>query len=176
MKKHVAVIAALIGIFTVMGGCKKDPAKEQAAATNQAAGQANDQVKEDLAGYSSSVAKITKPLETLGKLTEDLAKAKTANAYASKLRKEFVPLVTGVVTQMETLKPATKEVLDIHNAYLASIKDLAAGFNEMAAAVEKNDDKLVSAAEAKINSFKTADAKFMQEYLALAKKYNITIK
>jgi outer membrane murein-binding lipoprotein Lpp len=177
MNKHAALIAVMIGTLTIAGGCNKDKAKDQpqGQVTNLAANPANDQVKEDLVKYSSAVNKIMKPLEAIGGLTEELAKAKTAKAYVAKLRKEFVPLVTEALTQIEALKPSTKEVQDIHSAYLASFRDYAAGLTEMADAVEKSDDKLVKIAEDKINAFKPAYAKYAKDSSELAQKNNIKI-
>lgn len=178
MNKHAALIAVMIGILTVAGGCDKDQAKDQpqGQVTNPAAIPANDQVKEDLVKYSSSVDKIMKPLEVISPLTEELAKAKTAKAYVAKLRKEFVPLVTEALMQMEALKPFTKEVQDIHSAYLANFREYAAGLKEMADAVEKSDDKLVKIAEDKINAFKPAYAKYAKDSSELAKKNNVKIQ
>ena len=117
-----------------------------------------------------------KPLEVIGRLTEELAKAKTAKAYVAKLRTEFVPLVTEALTQMETLKPSTKEVQDIHSAYLASFRDYEAGLKEMSDAVEKSDDKLVKIAETKINAFTPAYAKYAKDSNELAQKNNVKIQ
>ncbi len=179
MKKIVAVVAVLVGILSVMGGCKKDQPKDQpkGQVTNQAADQAtvqvNDQAREDLVKYIGSVNKVIKPLAVTDKLTEDLAKAKTAKAYVAKLRNELLPLVTGALTQLEAIKPASKEVQDIHGPYLASFKNYAAGLKGMADAVEKNDDKSVGAAEVNINAFKPAHAKFINDSNELARKYNV---
>lgn len=178
MNKHAAVIAVMIGTLTVAGGCKKDQGKDlpQVQVTNPAASPANDQVKEDLIKYSGSVDKIMKPLEVISRLTEELAKAKTAKEYVAKLRNEFIPLVTEALKHMEALKPSTKEVQDIHGAYLASFRDYATGLKEMADAVEKSDDKLVKIAEVKINAFKPASAKFAKDSVELAKINTVRIQ
>ncbi|HZV82261.1 MAG TPA: hypothetical protein VFF53_08845 [Geobacteraceae bacterium] len=178
MKKSITLIAALAGILFAMGGCSREQAKsqEKEQVTNQVGTQKNDQVRDDLAKYLSAESQAMKPWSSIDKMTDELTKAKSAKKYVSILRKEFVPLVTGVTSQMEAIKPATKEVQDIHNAYLSSIKEYLTGLKSMAEAVENNDNKLVSASEVKLNAFAAAHAKFLEETNALANKNNIQTK
>lgn len=178
MKKLTTLIAALIGILFVMGGCSQEQAKsqEKEQVTKQADNQKNDQVRDDLAKYLTAESQAMEPWAAINKMTDELTKAKSAKKYVSILRTEFVPLVTGVITRMEAIKPASKEVQDIHNAYLSSIKDYLTGLQNMAAAVEKNDDNLVSASAVKLNAFASAHAKFLEDTNALANKNNSQIK
>jgi len=175
MKMVTALTAVLIGILFVMGGCSQEPTKSQEKnqVTTQTDTQTNDQVKDDLAKYLSAEEQAMKPWAAINKMTEKLTKAKSAKVYGSILRKEFVPLVTGVVTQMEAIKPATKEVQAIHDAYKSSIKDYLSGLQSMADAVENNDAKLESASAVKLNAFAAAQAKFLEDTNSLARKVNI---
>jgi len=178
MKKFTPLIATLIGILFLIGGCSQEQAKsqEKEQVTKQADNQKNDQVRDDLAKYLPAQSQAMKPWSSINKMTDELTKAKSAKKYVSMLRTEFVPLVTGVITQMEAIKPATKEVQDIHNAYLSSIKDYLTGLQSMAAAVENKDDKLASESAVKLNAIASAHARFLEDTNALANKNNIQIK
>jgi hypothetical protein len=176
-----------------VSGCSKEQAKSgskeqapvQSATQNSAsaaspqntpASQPDAQVAADLAKFIPAVDLAMKPWVKVIKLTDELPKAKTEKAYASKLRKEFVPIVTGVLTQMAAIKPATKEVQAIHNTFLSSLKDYLAGLQSMADAVEKKDDALVNESAKKLNAYGPAYEKFVNDTGALATINNIKFK
>ena len=83
--------------------------------------------------------------------------------------------MASVVTQMEAIKPATKEVQVIHEAYKSSIKDYLSGLQSMADAVEKNDGKLVNESAVKLNAIEAARAKFLADTKTLAATTNNVI-
>ena len=71
---------------------------------------------------------------------------------------------------MESLQPATKEIQDIHNPFLSSMKEYLAGLKSMADAVQKDDSAAITASAAKLNAFGAARAKFSESVNALAGK------
>lgn len=175
MKRVNASVAVLLGMFLFIAGCSQEQPKSQGKdqVTIQPGNQINEQVKNDLPKYVSAVKQAMSPWSKITTLTEELKKAKSAKVYVSKLRTEFVPIVTGVATQMDAIKPETKEVQEIHSAFTASIKDYLAGLKSMADAVETKDDKLTSEAAVKLNAFAQAQAKFIADTNALANKNNV---
>lgn len=171
MRKVSIVSAVLMCGLAVMGGCQKEQPKveEQKQVATQPAIQVNAQVKEDLAKYRTAVEQAMKPWSAIDRMTEDLKKAKTAKIYVGKLHNEFMPLVTGVLTKMEAIKPATKEVQSIHDTYKANIKEYVAALQEMAEAVEKNNEQSGNVAAAKLNAFPAVQSKLRADIEALTK-------
>jgi len=178
MKSNTVLIAVLSGFLFILPGCSDKQAQSpvKAPPESQTAKQSSPEVLADLAKYTAAVNQAMKPWGTVDKLTDDLKKAKNAKAYAAKLRNEFAPLVSGVVTQMEAIKPVTTEVQTIHAAFLASIKNYLDGLQSMAAGVEKNDDAAVNAAAVKLNAFGPAHAKFVADTGALANQTGVPTK
>lgn len=172
MKINMAFIAILSGILFTLPGCSDKQAQNPAKASpeSQTAKQSSPEVLADLEKYSTAVNQAMKPWGDVEKLTAGLAKAKNAKAYVAKLRNEFAPLVSGVMSQMEAIKPATKEIQSIHSVFVASIKDYLDGLQSMAVGVEKSDEAAVNAAAAKLNAFGPARAKFIADTNALANK------
>lgn len=167
------IIIALLALL-VMAGCSQEQTKniEKEQAVNQTDNQKSGQVKDDLAKYVSAMEQVMKPWAKIDKMKEELKTAKTAKEYVSKLREGFVPIVTGIVAQMDAIKPATKEVQSIHDAYKSSVKDYLSGLQSMAVAVEKNDNNLVNESAVKLNALDAARAKFLGDIKALSEKTN----
>lgn len=178
MKSNTALITVLIGFLFILPGCSDKQAQNQVTAPSETktVKQVSPEVFADLAKYSAAVNQTMKPWGTVDKLTDDLRKAKTAKAYTAKLRKEISPLVSEVLIQMESIKPATKEVQNIHTAFLASLKDYQAGLQIMAYGVEKKDDPAVNAAAVKLNALGPAHAKFIADVAALTSQNGVSSK
>jgi vacuolar-type H+-ATPase subunit I/STV1 len=168
MTRGTVLTAALIASLLGLVGCSQEQAKKPEQAVQQATSQPNAQIDQDLTAYLLAEEKAMQPWAKIEKMTENLAKVKSAKVYVSTLKNEFTPLVTGVITQMEAIKPATKEVQAIHAAYTASLRDYLAGLGSMAEAVEKSDEKLAAASAEKLNGLAAAHAKFIADSKALA--------
>jgi uncharacterized phage infection (PIP) family protein YhgE len=178
MKNIFVPAVALLGSLLVIGGCSQEQSRVQGKepVQKQAESQLSEQVKSDLANYLKANEQAMKPWSKIDGMAEQLKKAKSAPDYVAKLRKEFVPLVSGVVAQMEALKPATKEVQEIHAAYLSSIRDYLSGLQGMAEAVEKNDDVSVSVSAVKLNAFPLAHSKFLESVNLLKSRIAVAPK
>lgn len=174
MKNIIALLAIVISNLFIMAGCSQDQPKRSGKeqVIHQVDNQKDGQVKDDLAKYLSTMELAMKPWSKIDKLKEELKAAKSAKGYTSLLRDEFVPIVTGIVTQVDAIKPATKEVQAIHDAYKSSLKDYLSGLQSMADAVEKNDNTLVNESAVKLNAIEVARAKFLGETKTLAATTN----
>lgn len=178
MKRMAVVTTAVMGLVLVCGGCSQEKTKSQGTEQEmkQSGIQNPAQVKEDLATYLPAQEQAMKPWAKISPMSEELKKVKSAKEYIAKVNNEFVPLVSGVLAQMEAIKPATKEVQEIHAFYVSSIRDYYTGLQAMAEAVGKNDDAAVSAAAVKLNAFPLAHGKFLESINALSTRINVGSK
>ncbi len=78
--------------------------------------------------------------------------------------------------KLEAVKPATKEVQDIHNAYLGVIKNTEDGIRGVAEALEKQDQKLAKASADKLSGVDQGEQKFLKDIADLAQKHNVKLQ
>jgi uncharacterized protein YoxC len=155
MKKQSLLFVVLIGVLFVFGGCTSDP------------------VKDDLVKYSNDMTPVMKVADGIEKKSDEISKEQNTKALVAKLRNDLLPIVTDVRNKMDAIKPASKEVQDIHTAYLAGVKDCEEGIKGLADAIEKQDQKLAKASADKMSSVGTAEEKFKKDIEELAKKHNV---
>ena len=145
-------------VFVVMAGCTSDP------------------VKDDVVKYSNSIAPIMASSDAIAKKSDESGKETDPKALVNKFRKELLPMITELKTKLEAIKPTTKEVQDIHAAYLIGIRDFETGIKGLADAVEKHDQKLAKASTDKISAIGPIEEKFKKDFNELATKHNVKLQ
>ena len=156
MKKLTTLLAMFI--LVVITGCTSDP------------------VKDDVVKYSNSIAPIMASSEAIAKKSEGSNNETDPKVLVNKFRKELLPMIADLKSKLEGIKPATKEVQDIHAAYLVGIQDLEAGIKGLADAVEKQDQKLAKVSVDKISAMGPIEKKFKMDFSELAKKHNVKLQ
>lgn len=154
MKRVIAGVFAIVALMFVMIGCKGDP------------------VKDDLVGYSkSAIPLVNKYSVDFPKKMEDAQK--NPKDYLSVMTKDVLPMFKEYREKMAAVKPATKELQDIHNAFAANLADIEDGLKMLVKAVQTSDKKLINTASEKLAAAASGEEKFKKDIEELAKKHDV---
>ncbi len=154
MKRVILGVVAVIALMFVMIGCKGDP------------------IKDDLISYSkSAIPLVNKYGVDLPKKVEEANK--DSKQYLAVMSKEVVPMMKEYREKMAAIKPATKELQDIHGTFVKNLTDMEEVFKMLVKAVETKDAKLLQTANEKIAAVAPGEDKFKKDIEELAKKHDV---
>jgi hypothetical protein len=91
----------------------------------------------------------------------------TDNAVYLSLRDEVIPLYKRFLTLLRQINPATDEVKRLNSIYISGAETVYEGLNAKMRALQKNDEGLVRAANAKIEEGSTLIQRWQQQLVAL---------
>jgi DNA repair ATPase RecN len=156
MKRVTVGIFVLVAMMFAMTGCKGDP------------------VKDDIMGYSKSgIPTFNKFTAEITKKMNDLQNAPKKDEF---INKEVVPQFKDFKEKMGAIKPATKELQEIHDTYVTALTSGEEAIKMLAKAVEKQDQKLFKTAGDKIDALSLAEDKYKKDFNELAKKHGVKIE
>ena len=75
--------------------------------------------------------------------------------------------------KMAAIKPATKELQDIHSTFVANLTEIEDNLKMLVKAVQNKDVKLLNAAGEKMAAAASGEEKFKKDIEELAKKHDV---
>jgi hypothetical protein len=152
MKRVVILLVALVGV-----GCRTDP------------------VQKDLLHYLGALGKILPAGDAAIKAYDDLSAksvdAKTGEAEVDKIMTDYGKFVD----EAKALKPATKDVQELHALLVQMVDKQLETFKTTRDAYHSNDRKLVDQINAAIDEAKALRTRFLDERARLAKKHRVEL-
>jgi hypothetical protein len=160
MKKVlIAMMVMSVLVLSMVAGCTSDP------------------IKGDCVSYLKNANPIVdKYSGAISKKIEDVNNKPNGEAIIAGMKNEVLPLMKEYREKMEAIKPATKDVQDIHNTYIAAIRTCEEGINGLAEAIAKKDSNLAKASADKISAISPAEDKWKNDFNTLAKNHGVKIE
>lgn len=136
-----------------------------------------DPIKDDAVSYANTAIPAFNQFSAeVGKKMQEAQSAPDGSAYAEKTRKEILPLFKDFQEKMAAIKPATKELQQIHEDYLAALRMGAEGLRDLANAIDQQDQSLSKTAQEKIEASAKAEQKYRNDFDELAKKHGVKLQ
>lgn len=125
----------------------------------------HDPVRDDLSDYLNNRTAALQPLEAS-------ALDGYSNARGLKARRQALSAYRGFVSQLKAIRPATKEVQDVHAAYVRAATTQMEGFAQSTAAIEKQDARQMAAARMKLDASHQELLAYKDKAEALAREHD----
>ncbi|MED1467616.1 hypothetical protein [Bacillus salipaludis] len=139
----------------------------------------NDPVKGDLQNY---VNKQTKPLAKKEKEVINLYESVTGANYTNDkttyntMVQEVIPKYRDYIAEVESIRPKTKEVRDIHEIYLKAVNLQNSAFIMIVSAIEEQDLNKINEANNKLTEARKLMREYQNALKELAKKHDLTFE
>lgn len=159
MTKAKAWMLIVLSAVFLLAGCSSDPIEEDA----------NHYFKEELPKVASLEQEIMNQFSTM---TQSL---KDPQALYQGLNDQLLPRYEAFVTELEKIKPATKEVQEVHEKYLAATRAQQEAFQLVVTAIKDKDKAGLTAAREKMEEARTLVKESKESMKQLALGYGIQL-
>lgn len=158
MRIFAAGISSLVTLVFLLAGCNSDP------------------VKVDIVNYSKSAIQIYNKYEAdISKKMDEAKNARKKEDYIPIINKELLPLYKEYKEKMAAIKPVSKELQDIHNAFITALGASEEGLTMLAKSITSADQKLSKSASDKIDAAGQGNEKYKKDFNELAKRHGVKI-
>ncbi|HEY3306905.1 MAG TPA: hypothetical protein VGJ93_00475 [Desulfuromonadaceae bacterium] len=160
MRRITVMLFALAGGFLLlMTGCNSDP------------------VKKDIISYSKTVIPIINNFDdVIGKKLDEVSKEKDKNVFMKKTKGELLPILKDFREKVVAVKPASKELQDVHNLYVDMVNTTESGMKLLVESLEKQDHSIYKVAMDKINAGQDMENKYKSAFKELATKHGVVLE
>lgn len=152
------MLLVLSAIF-LLAGCSSDPVEKDA----------NHYFKEELPKVASQEQEIMTQFSNMSQTLKD------PQALYQGLNDQVLPRYEAFVQELEKIKPATKEVQEVHEKYLAATRAQQEAFQLVVTAIKNKDKAGLTAAREKLEEARTLVKESKESMKQLAQGYGIQV-
>ena len=159
MRRVTLILLALaVGCLFIMSGCNSDP------------------VKKDIISYSETVIPIINNFDdVIGKKLDEIGKEKDKNLFMKKTKGELLPILKDFREKVVAVKPASKELQDVHKLYIDMVSTTENGMMLLVESLEKQDQSIYKTAMEKINAGQAMENQYKAAFKDLANKHGVVL-
>lgn len=159
MRRITVMAFAVAAMFLLIIGCNSDP------------------VKRDIISYSKTVIPVINSFDdVIGKKLDEIGKEKDKTIFLKKTKEELLPILKEFRDKVIAVKPATKELQDVHNLYLGMINTTEEGMKLLVESIEKQDQAKYKSAMEKISAGQDMENKYKNAFKELAAKHGVVLE
>ncbi|RNB79267.1 hypothetical protein [Brevibacillus panacihumi] len=159
MRKAKAWMLIVLSAVLLLAGCSSDPVEEDA----------NHYFKEELPKVASLEQEIMTQFSNMSQTLKD------PQALYQGLNDQVLPRYEAFVKELEKIKPATKEVQEVHEKYLSATRAQQEAFQRIVNAMKDKDKAGLTAAREKLEEARTLIKESKEGMKQLALGYGIQL-
>ena len=159
--KIISAITILSVLFTLLTGCASDP------------------VADDLTNYmNNQMQTVSKIQNTYLTLLNDISDSEDADVQTviTKIQEEVLPSSDKLIAEAKKIVPATVEIKNLHNKYVAAMIKQNNGLAMMLEGLKNSNNETVAAGSKKITEANSEYALFINELNDLAKEHGLVVQ
>lgn len=159
--KIISAITIFSVLFMLLTGCASDP------------------VADDFTNYmNNQMQAVSKMQNAYLILLSDISDSKDTDVQTviTKMKKEVLPSSDKLIAEAKKIVPATVEVKNLHNKYIAAMSKQNIGLAKMLEGLTNSNNETVTAGSKIVTEANSEYALFIKELNALAKAHGLEVK